>query len=139
MLTYKEALAIAREQKTKINYCTEYSDAYAFGYHTGSGVSKGGDNPIVVMKEDGQTLNFTAYAATPGKEYLRDFDVFPPQNTGLTDAELERLEAEHPYSRWSTPPDVTHTISEPTPEQRKLAEEINAQRAAAARSSLNKA
>ena len=62
MLTYKEALAIAREQKTKINYCTEYSDAYAFGYHTGSGVSKGGDNPIVVMKEDGQTLNFTAYA-----------------------------------------------------------------------------
>ena len=139
MLTYKEALAIAREQKTKINYCTEYSNAYAFGYHAESGVSKGCDSPIVVMKEDGQTLNFTAYTATPGKEYLRDFDVFPPQNTGLTDAELERLEAEHPYSRWSTPPGVTHTTSEPTPEQRKLAEEINAQRAAAAESGHRKA
>lgn len=139
MLTYKEALAIAREQKTKINYCTECSNAYAFGYHAGSGVSKGGDSPIVVMKENGQTLNFTAYAATPGKEYLRDFDVFPPQNTGLTDAELERLEADHPYSRWSTLPGVIHITSEPTPEQRKLAEEINAQRAAAAKSSHSKA
>lgn len=139
MLTYKEALAIAREQKAKINYCTEYSNAYAFGYHAGSDLSKGGDSPVVVIKEDGQTLNFTAYAATPGKEYLRDFDVFPPQNTGLTDAELERLETEHPYSRWSTPPGVTHTTSEPTPEQQKLAEEINAQRAAAAMSSHSKA
>lgn len=139
MLTYKEALAVAREQKAKINYCTEYSNAYAFGYHAGSDVSKGGDSPVVVMKEDGQTLNFTAYAATPGKEYLRDFDVFPPQNTGLTDADLERLEAEHPYSRWATLSGVTHTISEPTPEQRKLAEEINAQRAAAAESDHCKA
>ena len=139
MLTYKEALAVAREQKAKINYCTEYSNAYAFGYHAGSDVSKGGDSPVVVMKEDGQTLNFTAYAATPGKEYLRDFDVFPPQNTGLTDADLERLEAEHPYSRWSTPPGVTHTTSESTPEQRKLAEEINTQRAAAAKSNHSKA
>ena len=134
MLTYKEALAVAKEQKNKINYCTEYSNAYAFGYHAGSDVSKGGDSPIVVMKEGGQTLNFTAYAATPGKEYLRDFDVFTPQ-----DAELERLEAEHPYSRWSTPPGVTHTISEPTPEQRKLAEKINAQRAAADKFSHSKA
>lgn len=139
MLTYKEALAVAREQKAKINYCTEYSNAYAFGYHAGSDVSKGGDSPVVVMKEDGQTLNFTAYAATPGKDYLRDFDVFPPQNTGLTDADLERLEAEHPYSRWSTPPGVIHTTSEPTPEQRNLAEEINAQRAAAAKSNHSKA
>ena len=139
MLTYKKALAVAREQKAKINYCTEYSNAYVFGYHAGNGISKGGDSPIVVMKDDGQTLNFTAYAATPGKEYLRDFDVFPPQNTGLTDADLERLEAEHPYSRWSTPPGVTYTTSEPTPEQRKLAEEINAQRAAAAESDHCKA
>lgn len=138
MLIYKEALAIAKDKKIKINYCAEYSNAYVFGYRTKNTVSKGGDSPVVVMKEDGQTLNFTAYATMPGKEHLRDFDVFPPQNTGLTDAELERLEAEHPYSRWSTPPGVTHTTSEPTPEQRKLAEEINAQRAAAARSSHNK-
>ena len=131
MLKYREALAIAKDKKTKINYCTEYSNAYVFGYRTENTVSKGGDSPVVVMKEDGQTLNFTAYAVTPRKEYLRDFDVFPPQNTELTDAELERLEAENPYSRWSTPPGVTKTLSEPTPEQRALAEEINAQRAAA--------
>ena len=38
-------------------------------------------------------------------------------------------EAESPWSRWNTPPGVTKTIPEPTPEQRKIAKEINAQRA----------
>lgn len=40
-------------------------------------------------------------------------------------------EADHPYSRWATIPGITKTTSEPTPEQRTLAKEINAQRAAA--------
>lgn len=38
-------------------------------------------------------------------------------------------EAENPWSRWNTPPGITKTISEPTPEQIQLAKEINAQRA----------
>lgn len=39
-------------------------------------------------------------------------------------------EADCPWSRWNTPPGIIKTISEPTPEQRKLAEEMNTQRAA---------
>lgn len=39
-------------------------------------------------------------------------------------------ESDHPYSRWATIPGITKTTSEPTPEQRALADEINAQRAA---------
>ena len=38
--------------------------------------------------------------------------------------------ADQPYGRWSTIPGVIKVISEPTPEQKKLAEEINAMRAA---------
>ena len=41
----------------------------------------------------------------------------------------EYPEADHPYSRWDTIPGITKTTPEPTPEQRALAEEINAQRA----------
>ena len=52
------------------------------------------------------------------------------ENKNLTRAELECLEADHPYSRWATIPGVIKTTSEPTPEQRALAEEINAQRVA---------
>ena len=47
-------------------------------------------------------------------------------NTTLISLEEE---AEDPWSRWNTPPGVTKTISEPTPEQIQLAKEINAQRA----------
>ena len=36
--------------------------------------------------------------------------------------------ANHPYGRWSTIPGITKTISEPTPEQKKLIAEINARR-----------
>ncbi|MDY4693071.1 MAG: hypothetical protein SO401_05845 [Blautia sp.] len=39
-------------------------------------------------------------------------------------------EAESPWFRWNTPPGIIKTVSEPTPEQRKLAKEINAKRAA---------
>lgn len=42
----------------------------------------------------------------------------------------EYPEADHPYSRWATIPGITKTTSEPTPKQRALAKEINAQTAA---------
>ena len=43
----------------------------------------------------------------------------------LTPEGTEEL-ADQPYGRWSTIPGVIKVISEPTPEQKKLAEEINA-------------
>ena len=69
MLTFDEALAIAREKKEKINHCVEYSNAYMFGNDSGVD-NDGGDAPIVVMKEDGSTLGMSAYIWTPDKEYV---------------------------------------------------------------------
>lgn len=74
MLTYEEALAIAKSKKSKINYCTEYNNAYAFSYDTGER-SVGGDSPVVIMKDDGAALNFIAYAVKDGNEFVREFEV----------------------------------------------------------------
>lgn len=74
MLSFEEALAIAREKKEKINHCVEYSNAYMFSYDTGAD-SDGGDAPIVVMKEDGQTMGMSAYMWTPDKEFVGEREV----------------------------------------------------------------
>lgn len=74
MLTRDEALAIARGKKSKINYGEEYNNAYVFGYDSGER-TVGGDSPIVVMKETGETLNFIAYAVQDGNELIEEFNV----------------------------------------------------------------
>lgn len=74
MLTFEQALAIARKKKDKINHCVEYSNAYMFEYDSGI-ETDGGESPIVVMKAGGQTMGFTAYAWMPGKEYVGEREV----------------------------------------------------------------
>lgn len=75
MLTYEQALDIAKSKKSKINYCTEYNNAYAFGYDNGSR-SVGGDSPVVVMKDTGEALNLVSYAVKPGGgEVIKEFEV----------------------------------------------------------------
>jgi hypothetical protein len=74
MLSYDEALAIARGKKSKINKCTEFSNAYAFCFSDGT-IKYGGDAPVVIMKDTGMALNFIDYAITPDKEVVREFDV----------------------------------------------------------------
>ena len=74
MLTYEEALRKAKTVKSKINYCVEYTNAYSFGFKVG-GDTEGGDAPVVIMKDDGRALNLLAYALTPGKELVREFEV----------------------------------------------------------------
>lgn len=73
-MDYAQALAIARGKKAKINYCTEYNNAYVFSYYTGEH-SKGGDSPIVIMKDTGAALNFISYAVKDGNEIVREFEV----------------------------------------------------------------
>ena len=73
-MTYAQALDIARSKKAKINYCTEYNNAYVFSYDTGEH-SKGGDSPIVIMKDTGEVLNFISYAVRGGNEIVREFEV----------------------------------------------------------------
>lgn len=73
-MDYAQALAIARGKKATINYCTEYNNAYVFSYDTGEH-SKGGDSPIVIMKDTGAALNFISYAVRDGNEIVREFEV----------------------------------------------------------------
>lgn len=73
-IAYRQALDIARSKKSKINYCTEYNNAYVFSYDAGEH-SKGGDSPIVIMKDTGEALDFISYAVKDGNEILREFEV----------------------------------------------------------------
>lgn len=74
MLTLKEALAIAKSKKNYINHCVEYTNAYMFSGDTGE-EADGGDAPIVVMKETGETMNMSAYIWTPDKEYVGEHEI----------------------------------------------------------------
>lgn len=74
MISYEEALKIARQHKTKINHCIEYTNAYAFEFDDGV-FTMGGDSPVVIMKENGAVSDLISYAITPGKSVVRDFKV----------------------------------------------------------------
>lgn len=74
MINYEEALKIARQHKTKINHCIEYTNAYAFEFDNGE-YTMGGDSPIVIMKENGAITDIASYSITPGKSVVRDFKV----------------------------------------------------------------
>lgn len=74
MLTFKEALAVAKKQKGRINHCVEYTNAYMFSWDTGEDTD-GGESPIVVMKETGETMSMSAYIWSPGKEYVGEREV----------------------------------------------------------------
>lgn len=74
MLTYEEALKKAKGLKSRINRCVGFNNAYSFFYKSGK-KQDGGENPIVIMKETGEALNFIEYAITSNKEIIREFDV----------------------------------------------------------------
>jgi hypothetical protein len=64
MLTFEECLAIARAKKRRINSCMEYTNAYVFAWDDGT-EQDGGESPIVVMRETGETMNMTAFIWMP--------------------------------------------------------------------------
>lgn len=74
MITYEEALSIARKYKTHINLCTEYTNAYSFEFDTGF-ETFGGNEPIVVLKENGRVMKQIEYAITGNKSVVRAFAV----------------------------------------------------------------
>ena len=54
MITYEEALRVAKGRKKEINTCTEHENAYVFSYDDGSNEIVVGPAPVVVMKDDGR-------------------------------------------------------------------------------------
>ncbi len=60
MITYNEALQIARSKMSRVNRCDEDDLAYLFSYDTGE-LMIGGQGTCVVLKEDGSTMNMPYY------------------------------------------------------------------------------
>lgn len=73
-VSYEDALTKARQLKSQINHCIEFTNAYVFSYSTGEH-TVGGDSPLVIMKDTGEALNFIVYAITPDKEIIQQFDI----------------------------------------------------------------
>lgn len=75
MITYEEALNIARDLKTNIDNCSEETSAYIFGSHEDDDMI-GGDGPVVVLKEEGEAINMTSYIDEfSGEKEIRSFDL----------------------------------------------------------------
>ncbi len=74
MVTYEEALAIARDLKENISHCCEFTDAYMFTAE-GDDYMIGGFGALVILKENGRALGPTGYYDNFSGEMVRDFDV----------------------------------------------------------------
>lgn len=74
MVTYEEALKIAREFTSEFTQCTEMEEAYIFD--NPDILCIGGYLPIVVLKEDGSFIPMTQYVLThKSKKELRKFKI----------------------------------------------------------------
>ena len=74
MIEYKEALAIAKSKKSRINHCIEYDNAYVFSYESNKEMV-GGENPIAIIKETGEALNMISYATGYDHNLIREFNL----------------------------------------------------------------
>ena len=77
MVTYEEALEIARQTRDDIDYCDEYEEGYVFGAEADADYVGGlGHSPLVVMKKDGKVVDMAFFMFNnPGdviKEYEND-------------------------------------------------------------------
>ena len=77
MVTFEEALVIARRRKENINICKECENAYIFEHENKSGdVVVGGEEPVVVTKEGGQVIyGFTPLLDGSVGDEIRSFEV----------------------------------------------------------------
>lgn len=64
MLTKDEAIKIARELNPKVNYCREMDDAFIFSVKEDNVL--GGNEPVAVLKENGQSIAISNYNCMAG-------------------------------------------------------------------------
>lgn len=75
MVTYEEALEVAREnKKSGFDACDEYNDAYVFKLRADE-FTIGGESPCVVLKDSGRAINIVEYFDNYEAEHIREFDV----------------------------------------------------------------
>ena len=74
MVTYDEALAIARKLKKNIDACDEYNDAYVFKARSEEYMI-GGPGPCVVLKENGKAISQVNYFDSYQAQHIREFNI----------------------------------------------------------------
>ena len=74
MLTFEEAKKKARKLEPRVNNCTETLDAFIFGISDSTDI---GEEPIVVMKNNGKVISITGYLDKSDKtEEIKDWGEF---------------------------------------------------------------
>lgn len=59
MVNFKEALDIAREQWSEVDYFTEHPGAFVFSAK--NNFEFGGNSPVVVLKQGGRCINYVDF------------------------------------------------------------------------------
>ena len=76
MITYEEALEIARQRKDQIDNCIEYENAYVFGFSGDSNYIGGyGHTPVVIMKVDGRISTMPEFVVSGTGKEIRMIDI----------------------------------------------------------------
>lgn len=79
MVTYEQALAIAKEKRKNIGHCAEWENGFAFEPKSDGETYKGGfeKSPIIILKKDGSVTNMIGFIQSDGGtgELLREFDL----------------------------------------------------------------
>ncbi|SCY62999.1 hypothetical protein [Butyrivibrio sp. INlla14] len=59
MITFEEAVKIAKERRDYFDTCEEYKDMYIFSWSDAPAADGGWDMPFIVLKETGEVKVFT--------------------------------------------------------------------------------
>lgn len=98
MTTFEEALTIARRLRPKVNYCSEFREAFYFYrlYEDGSALGTG-ESSIVIMKEDGSITTMVRYGAEYApREIKKQYRIYKPGTdpNGDPEEDLEHIKAQ---------------------------------------------
>ena len=74
MVSYDEALKIAKELKENIDACDEYENAYLFKTKADE-YTFGGEGACIILKENGRAINQLEYFDNYDTNHIREFDV----------------------------------------------------------------
>ena len=74
MITYDEALKIAKGLKKNIDACVEFENAYCFKSKSEE-YDIGGNGPCIVLKENGRAIISTEYYTNYATGIIKEYDI----------------------------------------------------------------
>lgn len=76
MISYEEALKIAKQLKPNLDGCTEYENGYAFSSSKDEGYEGGAGHSIcVIEKSSGKAIPMNLFVINGTGKYIKEFDV----------------------------------------------------------------